>query len=302
MNERIAIHGVWCATLTPLDGRGAVDHGRLAAHVRQLFDAGIDGVAPFGTTGEGQSFSVAERKRALEALIGAGIAPARILAATGCAAGPETADLTRHAIECGCVGALVLPPFFWKDVTADGVYASYAALIDDVADPRLRLYLYHIPQITAVPIAGNVIARLVAEYPGVVAGLKDSGGDLDHSKAMRTHFPDLAILVGHEPHLQPMLKAGGAGTICGVANMFPQLMRRLFDGAGAPDGDAALAKVQRFIDVAYDYPLMPAYKALLAHLVDDDAWMTVRAPLVPLASQDRDAMIRRLRQAGVISA
>jgi 4-hydroxy-tetrahydrodipicolinate synthase len=165
MNERIAIHGVWCATLTPLDGRGAVDHGRLAAHVWQLFDAGIDGVAPFGTTGEGQSFSTGERKQALEALIGAGIAPARILAATGCAAGPETADLTRHAIECGCVGALVLPPFFWKDVSADGVYASYAALIDDVADARLRLYLYHIPQITAVPIAGNV-TRFVAAYPG----------------------------------------------------------------------------------------------------------------------------------------
>ncbi len=121
----------------------------------QLFDAGIDGVAPFGTTGEGQSFSVGERKQALEALIGAGIAPARILAATGCAAGPETADLTRHAIECGCAGALVLPPFFWKDVSADGVYASYAALIDDVADARLRLYLYHIPQITAVPIAAE---------------------------------------------------------------------------------------------------------------------------------------------------
>jgi len=299
MNEQTAIHGVWCATLTPLDGRGAVDHARFAAHVRRLFDAGVDGIAPFGTTGEGQSFGVAERKQALEALIAAGVAPGRILAATGCAALPETADLTRHAIACGCAGVLVLPPFFWKDVAAEGVYASYAALIDEVADARLRLYLYHIPQITGVPIASTVITRLVAAYPGIVAGLKDSAADLDHSKAMRVRFPELAVFVGHEPHLPPMLAAGGAGTICGIANMFPQLIRRLFDGAGAPDGDRALATVQRFIDVAYDYPLMSAFKALQAHLAGNEAWTTVRAPLVQLPPEDRAAMIDRLRRAGV---
>jgi len=301
MNERIAIHGVWCATLTPLDGRGAVDHGRFAAHARRLFDAGVDGIAPFGTTGEGQSFGVVERKQALEALIAAGIAPARILAATGCAALPETADLTRHAVACGCAGVLVLPPFFWKDVSADGVYASYAALIDDVADARLRLYLYHIPQITAVPIAATVIARLLAAYPGLFAGLKDSAGDLDHTKAMRLHFPELAIFVGHEPHLPAMLKAGGAGTICGIANMFPELIRRLFDGAGSPDGDAALATIRQFLDVVLDYPLMPAFKALQAHLTGEDAWAAVRPPLVPLPLAESHALVDRLRRAGIIS-
>jgi 4-hydroxy-tetrahydrodipicolinate synthase len=300
MNERNAIRGVWCATLTPLDSRGGVDHDRFAAHVRRLLEAGIDGVAPFGTTGEGQSFGVVERKQALEALIGAGIAPERILAATGCVARPETADLTRHAVECGCAGALVLPPFFWKDVSADGVYSSHATLIDDVADARLRLYLYHIPQVTAVPIAASVIARLIAAYPGIVAGLKDSAGDLDHSKAMLAHFPKLAVFVGHEPHLQPMLKVGGAGTICGIANMFPQLVRRLFDAAGTPEGDVALATIHRFLDVALDYPLMPAFKALQGHVEGDDAWLAVRAPLVALPAADRDAMLERLRRAQVI--
>src|SRR4030095_4062678 len=201
------------------------------------------------------------------------------------------------ATGCGCSVVLFLPPFFWKDVTADGVYASYAALIDEVADARLRLYLYHIPQITAVPIASTVITPLVAAYSGIIAGLKDSAADLDHSKAMRVRFPELAIFVGHEPHLPPMLAAGGAGTICGIANMFPQLIRRLFDGAGAPDGDRALATVQRFIDVAYDYPLMPAFKALQAHLAGNEAWTTVRAPLVPLPAEDRATNIDRLQQA-----
>ena len=301
MNDRKAIRGVWCATLTPLDPHGAPDDERLAAHVRTLFDAGIDGVAPFGTTGEGQSFGVDERKESLDALVDAGVAPARILAATGCAALPETIDLTRHAIAHGCAGVLVLPPFFWKDVTDDGLYASYAKLIDSVADTRLRLYLYHIPQVTAVPIPAAVIARLCAAYPGAVAGLKDSAGDLDHSLAMRAHFPDLAIFVGHEPHLHAMLAAGGAGTICGIANLFPQLMRRLFDGAGSPEGDAALATVRSFIKIAVDYPLMPAFKALHAHLTADGAWNAVRPPLAPLPPADRDAMLDRLRRASIIS-
>src|SRR5690348_16288650 len=110
------LHGVWCATLTPLGADGRPDHIRLAAHVRRIFAAGVDGIALFGTTGEGQSFSLAERRAGLEALLAAGIEPARILAGTGCAALPETVELTRHAVACGCAGALVLPPFFFKDV------------------------------------------------------------------------------------------------------------------------------------------------------------------------------------------
>jgi 4-hydroxy-tetrahydrodipicolinate synthase len=301
MNDGTAIHGVWCATLTPLDARGGVDHPRLAAHAHRLLDSGIDGVAPFGTTGEGQSFGVDERKEALEALIANGVAPERILAATGCAALPETIELTRHAIQSGCPGALVLPPFFWKDVTIDGLYASYAALIDGVADDRLRLYLYHIPQITAVPVRGTIISRLIAAYPGVIAGLKDSSGDLDHARAMRSRFPYLAVFVGHEPHLPTMLAAGGAGTICGIANLFPTLMRELYDGAGNPAGDAALATIRKFLEVALDYPLMPAFKALLAHLTSDDGWVAVRPTLAPLPADDRAAMIDRLRRASIIS-
>ena len=301
MKDPTTIRGVWCATLTPLDSRGAPDHARLVTHVRSLFDAGVDGVAPFGTTGEGQSFGVAERKQCLDALVEAGIAPARILAATGCAALPETVELTRHAIAHGCAGALVLPPFFWKGVTDDGLYASYAKLIEGVADARLRLYLYHIPQVTAVPIPATVVARLCTAFPGAIAGLKDSAGDLDHSLAMRARFPDLAIFVGHEPHLHAMLAAGGAGTICGIANMFPQLMRKLFDGAGAADGDAALATIRRFIDIAVEYPLMPAFKALQAHLTGDGAWTAVRPPLAALPPSDRDALLDRLRRASIIS-
>ena len=159
MTDRI--RGVWCATLTPLDASGAPDARVLAAHVERLFAAGVDGIALFGTTGEGQSFSVAQRRRGLDALLAAGIPPQRVVAGTGCAAIADTIELTRHAVGAGCAGALVLPPFFFKGLSEEGIYASYARLIEGVADARLRLYLYHIPQVTcgAHPARRDFAAR-----------------------------------------------------------------------------------------------------------------------------------------------
>jgi 4-hydroxy-tetrahydrodipicolinate synthase len=291
---------VWCATLTPLDAHGNVDAARFVGHVRRLLAEGIDGVVPFGTTGEGPSFGVVERAAGLDALLAAGIPATRIIAATGCAAASDAIALTRHAVAAGCAGALVAPPFFFKEIGDDGVYASYAALIDGVADPRLRLYLYHIPQVTAVPIPESVVARLRAAYPGLVAGLKDSAGDLAHSLAMQAAFADLAVFVGHEPHLPRLLAAGGAGTICGAANVFPRAMRRLFDAAGTTDEAAALEAIVSFLDIAFGYPLVPAFKAVLAELTADAAWRTVRPPLVAPAAPESAALIGRLRTSRII--
>src|SRR5206468_6409612 len=165
----------------------------------------------------------------------------------GCAALPETSELTRHAVACGCAGALVLPPFFFKDVGDDGVYASFARVIDRVADARLRLFLYHIPQVSGVPIGDAAIARLAASYPSVLAGVKDSECNLEHSLRLLASFPKLPIFVGFEPHLPAARAAGGVGTICGIANLYPRLIRRLFDRALAPDHRADLARVERFI-------------------------------------------------------
>jgi 4-hydroxy-tetrahydrodipicolinate synthase len=185
-------------------------------------------------------------------------------------------------------------------VTDEGVYASYSALIDAVADARLRLFLYHIPQVTAVPVTAGVIERLRAAYPGIVVGLKDSAGDLAHSRSMLARFPGLAVFVGHEPHLPPMLAAGGAGTICGVANVLPGLMRRLFDAAGIPDEPDALGAITRFLDIVLDYPLLPAFKALQATLTGDEAWCAVRPPLAPLPTAERAAMLERLAGSHII--
>ena len=293
--------GVWCATLTPLGVDGRPDHARLAAHIRRIFAAGVDGVALFGTTGEGQSFTVAERLAGLEALLAAGIEPARVMVGTGCAALPETIELTRHAVKCRCAGALVLPPFFFKDVTADGVYASYARIADEVADARLRLYLYHIPQVSGVPIADSVIARLAESYPTLIAGVKDSQCNLEHSLRLLGAFPKLSIFVGFEPHLPAALAAGGAGTICGLANLYPRLIRRLYDRdrASEPGHREDLALVERFVAVLDAYPLFPAFKALQAELTGDPAWNALRPPLQSLAVPVREAWLAAVALCGI---
>jgi 4-hydroxy-tetrahydrodipicolinate synthase len=276
-----------------------LDGARFTAHVRRLLGAGIDGVAPFGTTGEGQSFTIAERSAGLEILLAAGIDAARILPATGCAAVPDTVALTRHAVAAGCAGALVLPPFFFKNITAEGLYATYASLIDRVADARLRLYLYHIPQVSGVAIDMDVVARLIAAYPGTIAGIKDSAGDLAHSKALAARFPQLAIFVGHEPHLPAMLAAGGAGTICGIANLFPRLMRRMYDSAATSGNDEDLRRIERLLDQLRPYPIFAAMKATMANLTGDNAWGALRPPLVALDPARRTAMLDAIKAAGM---
>ena len=299
MTPDVNLRGVWCATLTPLTADGAPDIARLVAHTKRMFAAGVNGIALFGTTGEGQSFTVAERRAALDEMLAAGIEPARIIAATGCAALPDTIELTRHATRSGCAGVLIVPPFFFKGVGDAGVFGSYAQVIDTVADPRLRLYLYHIPQASGVPIALDVIQRLVEAYPRTIAGVKDSDGNLAHTRSLLARFPGLAIFVGHEPHLPAALSAGAAGTICGIANLFPRLIRRLHDHALADGHHDDLARVERFIAAVGGYPLFAAFKAIQADLSGDAAWDALRLPLTALDSEERRRMLAAVAATGI---
>lgn len=296
MTTSSAIRGLWCATLTPLSNDGGVDHARFAAHVHTLFAQGVDGVAPFGTTGEGQSFSLEERRAGVDALLAAGIPAARIIVATGCAAFPETVALSRHAVATGCAICLVLPPFFWKDVSDDGLYAWYAKVIEGVADPRLRVFLYHVPQVSAVPLSVDLVARLAAAFPDIVVGVKDSEGNWAHTAALLERVPQLAIMVGHEAHVPRLLRAGGAGTICGVANIYPGLVRALLAPHVTPADEARIAT---FIEIAFRQPFLAGFKSMVADRTRDPGWLAVRPPLVPLADSARRALTAALADAGL---
>ncbi|MEP6679816.1 MAG: dihydrodipicolinate synthase family protein, partial [Betaproteobacteria bacterium] len=278
------LRGLWCATLTPVARDGSMDHPRLVAHVRWLFAQGVDGIAPFGTTGEGQSFAFAERRAGLDALLSSGIEGNRIVAGTGCASLPETVELTRHAIIAGCTACLVLPPFFWKDASDDGLFAWYASLIEQVADPRLKVFLYHLPQVSAVPLSVELVAKLAAAFPDVVVGVKDSEGNWAHTSALLARVPGLTIVVGHEPHVPKLMRAGGAGTICGVANIEPRLVRALLSSGVTADDEA---KIARFIEIAFRQPFLAGFKSIMADRAGDPEWQWLRAPLSTLTPEQQ---------------
>ena len=289
MND-LPISGVYCAAVTPVTSDLAPDHPAFVAHCRYLLDEGCDGVALLGTTGEANSFSTAERKALLEAVIAADIPADRLLPGTGVAAVTETVELTRHALSLGVTRVVMLPPFYYKGITDEGLFASYAAIVDRVADARLRIVLYHIPQFSAVPITVPVIERLRARFPGVFVGLKDSSGDFANMDALVQHFPGFSVLAGADPLMLPMLKQGGAGCITATSNLVARDLAFIFRHFAEPAHEreveaaqarvvAARARVSRFAQIA-------SIKALIARSTGHAAWCNLRPPLLKLTEAE----------------
>jgi 4-hydroxy-tetrahydrodipicolinate synthase len=287
------IHGFWVAAATPLDPAGHIDTATLATHARDLFDRGCDGFVLFGTTGEGPAFSAAERLETVQHLLATGIPASKLALGIGCPAIPDAIALGRGALELGLTQVLALPPYFFRDVTEDGLVDAFSALIDGIADDRLRLTLYHIPQVSGVAIPPGAAARLRARFGRLVVGLKDSSADFAQFQAFRAAAPDLAITVGNEPDIGRALAEGGAGTICGMGNIAPELVRAMF-AADAPVADmrAACGLVSG--------PFIALLKSMLAARANNAGWLRVRPPLRPATLADGaqrlaqlDALTRR---------
>jgi 4-hydroxy-tetrahydrodipicolinate synthase len=282
-----AIRGFWVASVTPLATDGSVDSTKLAAHAKQLFSRGIDGVVLFGTTGEGTSFNAAERIATIEAVLKAGVAPERIGIGGGFPAITDGIALTRAVLGLGLRHVLLLPPYVDRNVTPEGIEDAFAAIIDGVGDDRLRASLYHIPQVSGVAIPTSVAANLRKRYGKLIAGLKDSSGDFKQFQAFRNAAPDLAITVGNEADIARAIAAGGAGTICGMANVVPELVKAMVDGKDVE------ARMQAAIDVVVKTPsLVATLKAILAAQTGDTSWLRVRPPLRALS--DGAAFQRKL--------
>jgi 4-hydroxy-tetrahydrodipicolinate synthase len=295
-----ALRGIWPALLTPLDAKLDVDHARFAAHARSLLASGCAGVTPFGTTGEGPSFSVDERRAAVDALVAGGVPGASILVSVSCAALPDVLALTRHALGIGAHGCLMMPPFFLKGVPDEGVIDAYRYVIDGAADARLRLYLYHIPQIAGVALSHDVIRTLRRLYPQTIAGIKDSGCTLRDSLALADAFmPGLPVYVGNEPDLPALGRRGSTGAVSGLANFAPRLVRRLVEAPDAPGAAADLARVEALLGLYSDYSLTPALKATMGTLTGESDWLRVRPPLRALAPDEFAALERDLQAFGI---
>lgn len=265
--------------ITPLSPDGTPDAPALVRLAQDMLAQGAAGVVLFGTLGEAQSFSTGERRAGLEALLAGGIDPARIMVGTGAAALPDVVALSRHALAAGCVRQLLLPPFFFKGVSDEGLYRFVAGAIDGAGDARLRLMLYDIPGLVSVAIAQDVIRRLVTQYGPVIAGLKDSVPSWDHVEASLTAFPDLDIFVGNEIFLPRAIALGGAGAISGLGNIAPRQMAAVV-AAGAQETPLFHAMCHLYACIGR-HPVVPAVKALTARARGDVGLAHVRPPLLP---------------------
>jgi len=301
-----AFCGIWPALLTPLNADSSIDHPRLTAHCKTLLTSGCKGVTPFGTTGEGPSFSMAERKHAIDQLIKNGVPTAQIMVSTSCTALPETLALTRHAVSLGVHGCLMLPPFFIKGVSDEGIIDCYRYVLDGLADAgllgKLRLYLYHIPQVSGVGLSHHVISMLKKMYPDTILGIKDSQCDTAHSIALADAFmKTLTVYVGYEPDLPEMGRRGSTGAISGLANFMPRLVSRLVTQPDAPATARERERVLELLRQLQGFSLVPALKGVMAALTGELAWLRVRPPLVGLSPDQFEALEKTVRSFGIDS-
>ena len=286
--------------LTPFDAKLQPDAGRFARHCKWLLSQGLRGLAVFGTTSEANSLSVEEREALLETLLGSGVAPGALLPGTGCCALTDTVRLTRAAVRAGCTGVLVLPPFYYKAVTDEGLFRAFSEVIERVGDSRLRMYLYHIPPIAHVGFSLKLVERLVTAYPGTVAGMKDSSGDIANTKAVIDAFAKdgFEVFSGSEKFLLENLRRGGAGCITATGNVNPAAIDRLYRNFGSPEAEGMQARLNAVRNAFEKRPVIPALKAVLAHFSRDASWRTVRPPLLELPANETGALVDDLQKAG----
>jgi 4-hydroxy-tetrahydrodipicolinate synthase len=281
MSTPSQLKGVFAATLTPFDADGVPDLPRMLGHAAWLRRAGCDGVAPLGTTGEGNSIATADRLRIIDAFAGAYSASELLIGTGACAVG-DAIQLTRHAVAAGAPNVLVLPPFYYKNPSVEGLYAFFARLIDGVADARLGVYLYHFPAQAVVGIPLALVERLLKAYPDTVRGLKDSSGDWEVTQSYCEAFPGFGVFSGTESNLSKVIAAGGAGCISATVNVTAPIARLVADATGAEAAGlqeeltAARQAIQKFA-------LIPGLKALTRRRTGDVAWDRMLPPNMPLA-------------------
>ena len=294
--ERFA--GVLAPVITPFLENLAPDPERLAAHCRWLLGQGV-GLALFGTNSEGNSLSVKEKTELLDRLIDQGIDPARMMPGTGCSALTDSVELTRHAVKRGCAGVLMLPPFYYKEVSDEGLFRSYSEVIERVGSSHLRIYLYHIPPVSRVGISIELVERLIAAWPETIVGIKDSSGDWDNTKRLlELSSDDFRVFSGSESFLLRNRRAGGAGCISATANVNPAAIHRLCEEWRSPEAEALQQDLDGVRDCLKMPSMIPGLKAVVASFLDDPVWENVRPPLTPLEPEKKSALIAKLCERG----
>jgi len=280
------LSGVIAAVATPIDEAGAPDLKRAVKLARFLLDNGCDGLNVLGTTGEATSFSLDERKSVMDAYKANGLPLNRLMVGTGAAATSDAVALTRHAAELGFGGALVLPPFYYKGVPDDGLFAYIDTLVKATAAKPIPIYLYHYPAMSGLPWHVTLIKRLLESFPARIVGLKDSSGDMAYARSAAAISKDFAVFPSTEAALIEARGGAFAGCISATANLNPDLCARAWREGDAAALDAAVA-IRKLFE---GKPLVSGVKALLSHIHGDPALARVKPPLAAFSAADRTSV------------
>lgn len=296
-NQRI--RGVLSPVVTPFKPDLSPDAERLEAHCRWLLSNDV-GLAVFGTNSEANSLGVEEKIELLDYLVDSGVDPSRMMPGTGCCAVTDSIRLTSAAVRLGCAGVLMLPPFYYKGVSDEGLFRNFAEVIERVGDSRLRIYLYNIPPVSQITITLSLIERLLHQYPVIIAGAKDSSGDWSNTKAYIDRFSaqGFDVFPGAETFLLQGLRSGGVGCISATANVNPGPIARLYKTWQEADADSQQKRLDEIRGIFAKYPMIPALKTAIANYGGDAAWVTVRPPLVELSKGQAESLIHDLDAAG----
>jgi 4-hydroxy-tetrahydrodipicolinate synthase len=294
------LSGVLAPVVTPFKRDLSPDRARYVRHCKWLLANGCRGLAVFGTNSEANSLSVEERMVLLEALVQEGVPADRLMPGTGCSALTDSVRLTAHATALGCAGVLMLPPFYYKGVSDEGLYRNFAEVIERVGDSRLQLYLYHIPPVSQVPITLGLIERLLKNYSKAVAGVKDSSGDWANTKAMLDAFAKSGfdVFAGSEVFLLDNMRSGGKGCITATGNINPGAINGVFENWQGSNADALQKDITATRSIMQKYPMMAALKAVIAHYGRDPEWAALRPPLVELTPAQSRSLVAELEARG----
>lgn len=293
-SDNKSFKGVFSAVSIPLHSDLSCNYAVLADHCQDLLKRGASGIALFGTTGEGASFSVKERVEALQAIIKLGVNPQNLIFGVITTALDDAVSLIKSALENHCAAVLVAPPFYFKNVSDDGVIAFYREVIKRIrSNSACKMILYHIPQLTGVSITLPVIKTLFSEFPDIVVGIKESEGNLALTQKILQDVPNFKVFVGNESQLIDAVKLGASGTISGLANVFPELVCSLYECENDEDQINSMNDIEAVRKAIKQYPTFPAIKSLIKSQ-KGEAWKAMRPPLMPLDDQQSHALFEQL--------
>jgi 4-hydroxy-tetrahydrodipicolinate synthase len=293
--SKYQLPAVFSPVLTPVNADFAPDVSKLLAQCQWL-DANGVGQAIFGTNSEANSFSSTQKMNALQQLISGGLNPAHMMPGTGACSIDETVQMTKVAVDAGCAGVLMLSPFYYKDVSDDGLYTFYAKVIEKVANPKLKIYVYNIPPVTKISLSVPLLERLVRDFPQTVVGIKDSSGDWNYTESVIKALAGsgFQVYAGSESFLMRTLRAGGVGCISATANVNPKAISDLAANWQGSNADESQTQLDVVRSTFAKYPMIPAMKVAVAHFAKDTSWETVLPPLIPLKEEQKTGLLADL--------